>query len=195
MSNAESPPEVFDVSKIAGNASTEIKQFLGPVVPLVPPKSDVIFGQYISQRLRVTEISLLENADQKGALEAKVVVLVDIEGDMTNELGAIHGACSAYLVDICGGIALNALCMAKTGNVNVSASQSINMVYYSPAFVGDTLRVVSTTMTLGKRTHSSKTEIWSTNGRKIVASGTHVKTVVPSMIVKPNTQQEPRARL
>jgi len=64
-------------------------------------------------------------------------------------------------------------------------SQSLNIVYRSPAILGDTLRIVNTSVTAGARAVSSRTEIWNATHHRLVASGVHVQ-------MKPS---EPKAKL
>ncbi|KAJ7839312.1 hypothetical protein B0H13DRAFT_1454238, partial [Mycena leptocephala] len=46
---------------------------------------------------------------------------------------------------------------------------------HSPATVGETLRIVNTTMTVGARALSARTEIWNATKHRLVASGVHIK--------------------
>ncbi|KAH6902822.1 hypothetical protein BKA70DRAFT_1374281 [Coprinopsis sp. MPI-PUGE-AT-0042] len=58
-------------------------------------------------------------------------------------------------------------------------SQSLNIVYHSPAALGDRIRIVNQTMTVGARAQSARTEIWNLTHHRLVSSGTHIK-MVPS---------------
>ncbi|KAJ3506836.1 hypothetical protein NLJ89_g6644 [Agrocybe chaxingu] len=111
--------------------------------------------------------------------EAKLVVEVDVTEDMLNGGGSIHGGCSAFLVDLCTAIALSALSLETKGELYPCISQSINLIYHSPAGLGDKLRLFNTTLTLGARVHSARTEIWNVTHHRLVVSGTHI-IMVPS---------------
>ncbi|TEB32209.1 hypothetical protein FA13DRAFT_1731965 [Coprinellus micaceus] len=171
----------FDASKIAGNAPLHVKQTLGNPIKwlegLVAPefKNANFFGKAIYARLRVTEISVDKKVDEESKLEGRVIVETVVEEDMLNGGGNIHGGCSAFLVDMCSAMSLNALSLATTGKGNRSVSQAINMIYHSPAGWGDTLRLVNTSTTLGNRVQSCRTEIWNATHHRLVASGTHIK--------------------
>ncbi|KAK0491594.1 hypothetical protein IW261DRAFT_1438465 [Armillaria novae-zelandiae] len=93
---------------------------------------------------------------------------------MVNGAMTIHGGCSAYLVDICSTLAIIVYTLSSGRPVN-TVSQSINMTYHSPAGLGEELRIVSTTMTIGSKTLIARTEIWSDTTKRLVASGVHSK--------------------
>ncbi|KAF8180203.1 HotDog domain-containing protein [Pholiota molesta] len=178
----------FDTTHIAGNASDDIKQLLGNPGAFLTNRPTShhgpIFAEDIQRRLKVTEISIQRKAEEERKMEARYVVEVEVVQDMLNGGGNIHGGCSAFLVDVCSSLCLIALGMATTGDSQPSVSQSLNIVYHSPAQAGDKLRIVNTTLTLGARAHSVRTEIWNVTHRRLVVSGTHVK-MQPSM-PKPN---------
>ncbi|KDR84348.1 hypothetical protein GALMADRAFT_220121 [Galerina marginata CBS 339.88] len=183
-----SDEDIFDITRIAGNAPDEIKQTIGDPSAFLAnrrPFETPIFGQSIQGRLKVTEISINNKAEEERKTEARVVMEVEVSEDMLNGGGNIHGGCSAFLVDTCSSLALLALSMANTGDVHPSVSQSLNIVYHSPAQLGDKLRIVNTTLTLGARAHSARTEIWNVTHHRLAVSGTHIK-MAPSMPPKSN---------
>ncbi|KAF9553277.1 hypothetical protein CPC08DRAFT_673420 [Agrocybe pediades] len=170
----------FDISHIAGNASDDIKQLIGNPHAFLSgyrntANSPARFGESIQKRLRVTEISIIKKAEEEKKTEGRVVVELEVGEDMLNGGGNIHGGCSAYLVDVCSTLALIALGIANTGELSPSVSQSLNIVYHSPAKLGDKLRLVNTTLTLGARALSARTEIWNVTHHRLVVSGTHIK--------------------
>ncbi|KAF9463089.1 hypothetical protein BDZ94DRAFT_1260034 [Collybia nuda] len=168
-----------DITQIAGNASDDIKRLLGKpcayFTNLPPGPHGLIFGQSIVERLVVTEISVHRKAEEPKKLEGRLVCELVVDEDMVNGLGNIHGGCSAFLIDVCSSLALTALSMANTGDTYSSVSQSLNVVYHSPAALGDRIRLVNTTMTLGARAHSARTEIWNVTHHRLVSSGVHIK--------------------
>ncbi|KAF9073977.1 hypothetical protein BDP27DRAFT_1215001, partial [Rhodocollybia butyracea] len=97
--------------------------------------------------------------------------------DMANNRYTMHGGCTAFLVDMCSSLALAAL----TRNINPNSSkfkavsQSLNIVYHSPAPVGDRLRIVSTTMPVPfvSKELELDSNIWSKDYHRLVASGMH----------------------
>lgn len=79
--------DTFDISRIAGNASDEIKQAVGnPKAYFVNHRphgiTSDIFGESIQKRLKVTEISIQKKEEEERKLEARMVYEVDVtEGE------------------------------------------------------------------------------------------------------------------
>ncbi|KAH9482185.1 Acyl-coenzyme A thioesterase 13 [Psilocybe cubensis] len=185
MATPTSQNGAIDTSKIAGNGSDEIKQLLGDIGEFfhsrrAPGMTTSGFGEAIQKRLRLTEISFNKKAEEERKMEARVVMETEVHEDMLNGGGNIHGGCSAFLVDTCSSLALLAMVKETQGVLVATVSQSLNLVYHSPAQLGDTLRIVNTTLTVGARAHSVRTEIWNVTHHRLVVSGTHVK-MVPSL--------------
>ncbi|KAL0950343.1 hypothetical protein HGRIS_010311 [Hohenbuehelia grisea] len=173
---------VVDVSRVSGNASADVKAFvsnLGFFTKSPDAPQSTRFSQAIAQRMDVTEVSILKKVEEPQKQEARVVCECIVEEDMLNGGGRIHGGCSATLVDLCTALALVAYNLGVTGKPNFSVSQAINMVYHSPAELGEKLRIVSTTMTVGARAMSARCEIWNATQHRLVASGIHI-TMIPS---------------
>ncbi|KAF8334854.1 HotDog domain-containing protein [Amanita rubescens] len=168
-----------DISNIAGNASEELKRFLSSPASIFlgkGPGGDGFFGAPIIKRMTVKEVSVVNKSEEPSKKEGRVVCELVTEEDMLNRAGSMHGGCSAFLIDICSTMALIALGLASgnLGAVN-TVSQTLNILYHSPAVAGDTLRIVNTTITLGSRALSARTEIWSDTHHRLVASGSHIK--------------------
>ncbi|EAU82753.1 hypothetical protein CC1G_10658 [Coprinopsis cinerea okayama7 len=177
----------LDISHVKGNAPEEIKRLL--VSPYRLYKSNQaqgpLFGEEIQKRLVVTEVSILQKAEEPLKQEGRVVLETDVAEDMLNGGGNIHGGCSAFLIDICSTLALIALGIVNNSKSTRSVSQSLNVVYHSPASLGDRIRIVNQTLTLGARAQSVRTEIWNVTHHRLVSSGTHIK-MVPSPPPKPS---------
>ncbi|TFK20886.1 hypothetical protein FA15DRAFT_673061 [Coprinopsis marcescibilis] len=175
----------YDSSKVAGNAPPEIKEFIANAKEYnwtydhPRYRDQPYFGKGIQNKFQVTEVSVLNKADEEKKLEGRVVVELIVGEDMINGSGNIHGGCSAFLVDMCSSMAISTLKLATTGKDDLIVSQAINMIYHSPAAVGDKLRIVNTSVTVGNRAQSARTEIWNATHNRLVASGTHV-TMCPS---------------
>ncbi|KAF8632816.1 hypothetical protein AX15_001676 [Amanita polypyramis BW_CC] len=169
---------------IAGNASDDVKRHLSDPARVFLGKgshaNDKLFGAGIIKRMVVREISILDKAEEPRKKEGRVVIEVVNHEDMLNGIGNTHGGCVAFLIDICSTMAIMALGLATGKNeIVTNVSQSLNIVFHSPAATGDVLRLVNTTLTLGSRALSARTEIWSETNHRLVASGTHIK-MVPS---------------
>ncbi|PPQ94811.1 hypothetical protein CVT25_007448 [Psilocybe cyanescens] len=188
MSDSFSNDSGFDISKIAGNCSEETKQLLGNIRTFLRfggKEGTTQFGDAIQSRLRVTEMTVNKKVEEENKLEAKVVMEIEVQEDMLNPGGNVHGGCSAFLVDVCSSISLYAMILSTQGTMYMTVTQTLDSVYHSPAQPGDTLRIVNITLTLGARSHSARTEIWNVTKHRLVASGTHVKMVPSPLHVEP----------
>ncbi|KAJ7631963.1 HotDog domain-containing protein [Mycena polygramma] len=127
------------------------------------------FGGSIMEQVLVTHAFVQDKAEEPQKKEARVVCEIDVTEDMLNDGGNIHGACSAFLIDMCSSACL----MVFQRGMHVS--QTLNIVYHSPAVLGEKLRIINTTMTVGTRVMTVRTEIWNATQYRLVASGVHVK--------------------
>ncbi|KAF9527971.1 hypothetical protein CPB83DRAFT_814464 [Crepidotus variabilis] len=179
--------EIVDVSNIAGNASGDIKRTLANyrlyrgLSQTEDPDIDSIFGRSIQKSLRFVEISIKNHVEESQRLEGRVVLELDVSKGMLNEVGILHGGCSAYLVDITSAYALSALHLHLTGRMLHSVSQMLAILYHSPALKGEKLRLVNQTLFLDGTAISARTEIWNVTKHCLVASGVHSK-MVPSSV-------------
>ncbi|KAJ8088917.1 hypothetical protein PM082_014163 [Marasmius tenuissimus] len=173
------PDDSYDISHVSGNAPDDVKRIIAYPSVFVfsingEPERGTGYSDEVAKRLVVSEVTLVKSSEEPSKDVGRVVCDLEVTPDMVNRASTIHGGCSAYLVDICSSLALITLSLINGGFAN-HVSQSINMVYHSPAAVGDQLRIVSTTMTMGSRTASARTEIWNTTHHRLVASGVHIK--------------------
>jgi len=176
MVDTTSPASKFDISTVTGNAPDNIKLFLGNIVKLFANRTLNSFGKEIELRLKVTELSIITKADEPTKLEARAVLEIDVTEDMANHMGIIHGACLAFLIDSCSSyFALVAFHLHQTGQIHRSLSQSLNIVFHSPAAIGDRIRLINTTLTVGSRVESVRTEVWNVTHHRLVATAVHVK--------------------
>ncbi|KAL0068049.1 hypothetical protein AAF712_004952 [Marasmius tenuissimus] len=130
----------YDISHVSGNVPDNVKRTIAhPSVFVFPidgePEKGTGHSDAIVKRMVVTEVSVLKSSEEPSKDVGRVVCELEVAKDMVNRASNLHGGCSAYLVDICSSLALIALSMVKGGFVN-HVSQSINMVYHSPAARG-----------------------------------------------------------
>ncbi|KAF5337992.1 hypothetical protein D9758_014330 [Tetrapyrgos nigripes] len=184
--------------RILGNASDELKRDMG-TVPFGDwgnsDRASRTFAGPVMNRVRVDEVWLLPDPEEKERWIAKVVCGMTIEEDMVNGMGNIHGACSTFLIDICSSLAVRALAIGKYKDPNLArvVSQSITTLYHAPARIGEELRIVNTTMTLGTRVTSCRTEIWSKTHHRLISSGIHIKMAPTSS--KPKDGDKLKAKM
>ncbi|KAK7055179.1 4HBT domain-containing protein [Favolaschia claudopus] len=157
---------------IAGNASASTKERFSNLPNLynLNRSQKPGFGDSILRDLVVTHASVDNKAEESSKQEGRVVCEIVVTEDMLNGGGNIHGGCSAFLIDVC-----STLCLLAFKPEIITVSQSLNIVYHSPATLGEKLRIVNTTMTVGARAMSARTEIWNATKRRLVASGIHIK--------------------
>ncbi|KAJ7158290.1 HotDog domain-containing protein [Mycena crocata] len=162
---------------IEGNANEDIKDLFSNLSILYGSQrvSDKpAFGDSMIERFVVTYASIDNKAEEPAKQEGRFVCELIVTEDMLNGAGHLHGGCSAFLVDIC-----STLCLMLFDD-GMHVSQALNIVYHSPAGLGDKLRIVNTTMTVGARAMSARTEIWNATHHRLVATGVHIKMHLPS---------------
>ncbi|THV03370.1 hypothetical protein K435DRAFT_748081 [Dendrothele bispora CBS 962.96] len=166
-------------TQILGNVPDTLKLAIGrwPFQSWTPRKLETLFAKSVQDRIRVDEVWLMPDPEEKERWIAKVVCGMRVEEDMVNGMGNIHGACSTFLIDMCSSLAVRALAIGRHNNPKLArvVSQSLITIYSAPAAVGEELRIVNTTIALGTRVTSIKTEIWSKTHHRLVSSGIHIK--------------------
>ncbi|KAJ3818276.1 HotDog domain-containing protein [Lentinula raphanica] len=163
---------------IAGNGSDKVKAVLKDVPKLFLNGRPNIFAASIIKKLVLAQVSIKSNVIEPQRKEGLVVYNVTVEEDMVNGGGTLHGGCSAFLIDlrVRPGVSMHSMGRSNPTNDHLpSVSQSMSIVYHAPAAVGETLRIVNTTMAVGRRVASARTEIWSETHHRLVASGVHIK--------------------
>jgi len=161
-------------SDIPGNASNEAKLAVSKWLHIFIHRGTG-FGDSVGNRVRITEISINQMPNEPEKLEGKVVAEITVTEDMTNAMELVHGACSMYLIDILSTLPLSALDGEQGGSGDAGVSQAIHTIFHAPARIGDDLKIVSTSLTIGGRTMSCRCEIWDTTNHRLVASAVQVK--------------------
>ncbi|ESK94095.1 hypothetical protein Moror_12840 [Moniliophthora roreri MCA 2997] len=168
-----------DISHINGNAPDHVKAFLADPTTLedVSGQGQLVkgFGHDIISRMVVTEVSVNKKQEEPLKQEGRVVVKMKVEQDMVHGGLKIHGGCLAFIIDICTTFAMTALTLGTIGVKVTNVSLTLQLFYHSPAALGEDLRIVSTTLSVGGREFSARTEVWSDTHNRLVASGVHVK--------------------
>ncbi|KAF5371176.1 hypothetical protein D9758_004271 [Tetrapyrgos nigripes] len=190
-SNSNTTISSTDISRIAGNASHTIKQlFADPVEYFNVYAKGLLnhgFAETVVARIVMTEVSILDDPEEKERKRARVVCRMVVEEDMVNGIRSIHGGCSALLVDLCSGQATAALGIYLGLGHVLTVSQSLSVVYHAPAYLGEVIRIVSTSVAVGSQVETGRTEIWSETHHRLVASGLHIK-MVPSSVTEKKFQ-------
>lgn len=106
-----------------------------------------------------------------------VVCEVVVQLDMLNGRGTIHGACLAYLIDLCTTFALQLHSLENGGTGDEGTTQTLNVVYHAPALEGANLRIACTSLAVDDKTLSGKCEVWDAPNKRLVASGIQLKSI------------------
>ncbi|KAI0262808.1 HotDog domain-containing protein [Gloeopeniophorella convolvens] len=173
-----------DPDTVAGNAPRETKLALQRVLQRTMSRTPT-FGHTIFARTRLTEAALQPQAGAPERAEGRAVFELLVEDDMLNYGGFLHGGCAALLVDVLSGLAISVVLGTSSG-----VSLVLNMAYHAPAPRGALLRIVNTTIAVGNRVRSSRTEIWDSTHGRLVATGVHIK-----MDPSPQPTKEDAAKL
>ncbi|KAG5644819.1 hypothetical protein DXG03_007641 [Asterophora parasitica] len=120
--------EDIDIDRISGNAPDDVKAVVADTSVFFVLARNIegvngpIFGEAITKRLVVTEVSVDKKIEEPSRMEGRVVCELTVEDgeetpslcvndvaygwgestDMVNGGGKIHGGCSAFLIDVSG---------------------------------------------------------------------------------------------
>ncbi|KAK7029372.1 hypothetical protein VNI00_014626 [Paramarasmius palmivorus] len=134
-----------DISRISGNASDHVKAFLAD-----PTTLEDVSGQ--SQLVRGFGYDIISR------MVVTEVSLNKKQDEPLREEGRV-------VIKM----------KVEQGTKVVNVSLALNIAYHAPAGLGEDLRIVSTTLTVGGRAFSARTEMWSETHHRLVASGVHIK--------------------
>ncbi|KAE9406693.1 hypothetical protein BT96DRAFT_1014654 [Gymnopus androsaceus JB14] len=174
----------YSHTPIGGSASADVKELLDNVVhtPTRNPEQK-LFASTIMESMVLTSVSIGSMEEESVRQQGKVVLKLVVNEDMLNLANTVHGGCIAYIVDFCSSLALLAL-GATHGDRILSVSQALNVVFHSPAALGETLRIVNMSVSAGGRATTARTEIWNDTHHRLVASGVHIKMQPSSAKIK-----------
>ncbi|EGO02137.1 hypothetical protein SERLA73DRAFT_120777 [Serpula lacrymans var. lacrymans S7.3] len=174
MSEAHLTAFGLDPREVPGNATPETKELVAKWLHVFAGQQ-CGFAHRVGKLLELTEVSIREKAEEPSRKEGRVVCEMTVSEDMLNVRGQIHGGCIIYLVDICSTLAASAMSFAAGGTGNPGVSQTINTTYHAPASLGDRIKLINTSITIGGRTATASTEIWDMTHRRLIATATQVK--------------------
>lgn len=136
------------------------------------------FAMPIFSRLQVTEARVVDNADIQGRKEGRLVLEIEVARDMCNPHGVMHGGCASTLIDFCTSFVRSFVqTEGKLVVKVVPVSLALNVTFHSPAVRGAKLRIICSTVAVGARIITTKSEIYDVTNGRIIASGVHLKAV------------------
>ncbi|KAH7096648.1 hypothetical protein BKA62DRAFT_491935 [Auriculariales sp. MPI-PUGE-AT-0066] len=165
-STADVTPETLAIAAgISGSATLEQKEVLArSILFFGRPGGD--FAADVASRIRPVRYDVFQDATNKTRTEMECELVVG--DDMLNYHRTLHGGCTAYLIDVC---TMHSLIPIVQGHLTLS----MDFVCHAPAPHGVTLKIVSKTITLGKRVFSLRCKIYDKNTGRLCVSGNHLK--------------------
>ncbi|KAJ8585249.1 hypothetical protein M405DRAFT_822088 [Rhizopogon salebrosus TDB-379] len=158
-----------DASQIQGNVSHNVKQLILNTFIAYGAGDEHCFGHSVAKAVKFVDISAQESHEKRGRMEATTVAEIVVSKSMLNGAGMLHGGCLAFLIDNCCSTPLVALGLIQ--NINgVGVTQSMNIMFHSPAPAGSCLRIVSTSVAMGGRIMSARCEVINKKTGSVVAS-------------------------
>ncbi|KAI0340838.1 hypothetical protein BDW22DRAFT_1430503 [Trametopsis cervina] len=172
--------EVFSRSRLAtslrearGSASPEAKQAVGKWYGSRGTESQFIYP--ILSRMEATDVDVTELEDVPGKTQGRIVFEMDVQSDMCNALLAMHGGCTAALIDICTSLTVSLVAFYVSPATKSHVSLVLNTTYHSPAPLNSRIKIVCSTVAFGARTMTAKAEVYDKTHNRLVATGVHVK--------------------
>lgn len=103
----------------------------------------------------------------------RVVVIREVTKDVANMGGALHGGAAATLVDIVGTLAI----MTADPDHRPGVSTDLNVSWFAPAPIGDTVRVVATVPKVGRSLAFTSVDLFRESDGTLVAQGRMTKSL------------------
>ncbi|KAG2134115.1 HotDog domain-containing protein [Suillus clintonianus] len=155
-----------DASQIQGNVSPYVKQLILNTFIAYGAGDEHCFGHHVAKAVKFVDISAHESHEKQGRMEATTISEIVVSKNMLNGAGMLHGGCLAFLIDNTPLVALGLI-----QNINgVGVTQSMNIMFHSPAPVGSCLRIISTSIAMGGRIMSARCEVINKKTGSVVAS-------------------------
>ncbi|EKM79759.1 hypothetical protein AGABI1DRAFT_72372, partial [Agaricus bisporus var. burnettii JB137-S8] len=153
--------EVRVEENIGGNAPKKIKSLAAEVFWHFVDAKGSSYGVETGRKLRFTEINI-KNHKGRDDLTVETVFEVVVDRDMCNIHGTLHGSCAAYFVDPCSSSSLVTLGLLL-GIDGTGVSQSMNLIWHRPIYMGTKINIRSTSVFLTGRIRTARCEIWAGN--------------------------------
>ncbi|OBZ71977.1 Acyl-CoA desaturase [Grifola frondosa] len=148
-------PKYDDISTIAGNAPSDVKQLTCNTLGAYGiGTNQECFAHSVGKKLKIVEINIDRDGEK---MQCSTVVEVLVSKDMLNGAGMMHGGCVCYIIDNCASLPLVALGVLQKVN-GVGVSQAMTVFFHSPASCDVVLTVVSTSIAFGSRIMNARCE-------------------------------------
>jgi len=180
---------------IVGNLTLEHKQDAVNILAynVADHPGSRVFGHDVAKGLVLTEawvkpVSMGSGGDTLGALNTETaserkdavqgltVCEIVVEGGMLNVHGGLAGSCAVLLIDIATFSSLFVLSLV-TGTNAWGVSTTMSISWHGVARSGVKLRLVSTSLSLGRRASAARCEVYDATTAKLLISAVH--TIAP----------------
>ncbi|CAB3411175.1 unnamed protein product [Caenorhabditis bovis] len=104
------------------------------------------------------------------AEEGRLKVEFEVQKEMTNPLGTLHGGCTATLIDV---YTTGALLLTERAQPGVTVD--LHVSYLAAAKIGETVVLDSTVTKQGNRLAFTKAELYRKHDNVLIATGLHTK--------------------
>ncbi|KAL4256759.1 Thioesterase domain-containing protein [Pleurotus pulmonarius] len=175
---AHFPIDPNKVKQVSGNASYEAKEIAYKWLAVFLSAGEGFSGN-VASRVRIMEASIIQNPEEPDKLESRVVCEIDVEEDMLNPLGNLHGGCSIFLIDECSTLPLSVLLHSLGRPTSGGVSQTINTTFHAPAPLGTKIRLVNTSMIIEEPMLCTRSEVWDVDNHRLISSAVQTK-MLPS---------------
>ncbi|KAF5368184.1 hypothetical protein D9757_011301 [Collybiopsis confluens] len=169
-----------------GNLSTEMKDQNERFFRHFVGTPQTSFGADIGKHLNLVQCDVFlpggeaslegkseeEKKKIKANAESQTVLEIEVNKDMCNIYGTLHGGCAAYLVDLCSSTAI--VCYGLyNGTDGTGVSTSMNLQWHRPITAGKKLKIVSTTVFVEGIIRSARSELRDLTTNKLYVSAVH----------------------
>ncbi|KAF9498890.1 hypothetical protein BDN71DRAFT_312070 [Pleurotus eryngii] len=175
---ARFPIDPDKVKQVSGNASYEAKEIAYKWLAVFLSAGEGFCGN-VASRVRIMEASIIQNPEEPDKLESRVVCEIDVEEDMLNPLGNLHGGCSIFLIDECSTLPLSVLLYSLGRPTSGGVSQTINTTFHAPTPLGTKIRLVNTSMIIEEPMLCTRSEVWDVDNHRLISSAVQTK-MLPS---------------
>ncbi|KAH9990227.1 HotDog domain-containing protein [Russula compacta] len=157
----------YKVADITGNVPQDVKRLTCNTLASygIGGGDGGAFG--VGEALEVTEMHVVQKLQRLGRFGSSNVLSLSSTTGMVNGAGVAHGGCIAYILDNSPLVVLGLL----RGINAVGVTQNMHITYHAPAPLGTHLRIVSTSVALGKRVMNARCEVSDKKTGRLIATG------------------------
>ncbi|KAH7099808.1 hypothetical protein BKA62DRAFT_278891 [Auriculariales sp. MPI-PUGE-AT-0066] len=168
-------------SELAGTATPELKQTVINTLWYWGEGGPRYYSSQIGARIKPIRYDVALGSEDKKKVDAELECEIEVGDGMVNGFNTLHGACSAFLVDVCPSCCLIPI-------VRDHVTLTLDIVCHAAASYGTLLKVVAKTTSVGSRVLALRCEIRDQKTDKLYVSGTHIK--VASNVKMPRHSRE-----